>query len=44
MGLEDKNDRNLPELLTKMPRESGKITKISCGREHTLLFDDKNQI
>jgi len=27
-----------------MPTGSGKITKISCGGDHTLLLDDKNQI
>jgi len=44
LGLGDENDRNLPELLTKIPKESGKIIKIACGGYHTLLLDDKNQI
>jgi len=44
LGLGDIKERNLPELLTRMPTVSGKITKISCGKYHTLLLDDKNQI
>jgi len=44
LGLGDKNSRNLPELLTKIPKESGKIIKIACGEIHTLLLDNKNQI
>jgi len=36
--------RCLPQKLTKLPKEIGKIKKLSCGLEHTIISDDKDQI
>jgi len=44
LGLGDKNERNLPERLTKKPDEGAKFVKITCGYNYTLLLDNKNRV
>jgi hypothetical protein len=34
----------LPEKLTTLPEKAGKIVKVTCREDHTILIDDKNQI
>lgn len=37
-------NRSLPEKLSTLPEEAGKVIKAVCGGKYSLLIDDKNQI
>merc|ERR1712000_793611 len=43
LGLGDEDNRNLPKKLSTLPEGAGKIIKVACGGNQTILIDNKNQ-